>query len=272
MTPAATVLAALSWDPELRGALIVITAVSILMGSVYLLLMTNMGSRLGLLLALAGVTGWMAVMGWVWVGYGIGMKGHPPTWQVKEVVTGEDAAALSTVSAVSEGFPAGWRPLEPGDPVLGEAQASADHVLAPPTGAGGEGGAAPSRFEPVFGSLQDYTLVAAYQKGGEDYYLPGGYLERSEGFLKGWFHKPNYSVVEVRPVLREPDLGGAPASPTPDPSAEPTFVIMERDLGNLRFPSFVFALANTVLFAVFALMLHERDRAVMAARAQPAPA
>lgn len=275
MSSAVGLLAALTWDPELRGALIVVTSVAILCGSVYLLLMTNTGSRLGFLLALAGLTGWMAVMGWVWVGYGIGMKGHPPTWHVEEVVTGDDVAALATVGAVNEDFPNGWRRLELGDPTLGEAQASADHVLAPQTGSGGhgeEGPSEPAPFEPVFDSLEDYTLVAGYQKGGEDYYIPGGYLERSDGFLKGWFHKPNYAVIEVKPVIDEPDLGGAPAPPTADPSAEPTYVVMLRDLGNVRFPSFVFALANTILFGVFAYMLHQRDKAIMAAKAQPAPA
>ena len=272
MSSAATLLlAALTWDPELRGALIVVVAVSILCGSVYLLLMTNTGSRLGFLLSMAGLVGWMAVMGWVWVGYGIGLKGHPPSWHVQEVVTGDEVAELATVGAINDDFPNGWKRLELGDPILGEAQASADHVLIPQTGGGGHGEAGapePSRFEPVFEELDDYTLVTAYRKGGEDFYIPGGYLERSQGFMKGWFHKPHYAVIEVKPVIAEPDLGGAPAAPTADVSEDSTYVIMLRDLGNVRFPSFVFAVANTILFGVFAYMLHERDKRVMAARAQ----
>lgn len=273
-TAALSLFAALTWDPELRGALIVVTAVAILMGSVYLLLMTNTGPRLGFLLAMGGLTGWLMVMGWVWVGYGIGMKGHPPTWDVKEVVTGDDPAALTTVDRVRDGFPKGWSELKAGDPVLGEAQASADHVLAPAAGGhGAEGGAAPNRFGPVFKDLSDYTLVAAFRTGGEDYYVPGGYLERSDGFLKGWFHKPHYAVVEVRPVVDQPvEEGAAPPTPKADLSAEPTYVILERNLGNVRFPSFLFALMNTVLFGVFALMLHDRDKSLMTARAQPATA
>ena len=65
----AQLLAALAWDPQIRGALIVVTAFVILPGSVYLLLATNTGAKLGFLLAAAGFFGWMAVMGWVmdWV-------------------------------------------------------------------------------------------------------------------------------------------------------------------------------------------------------------
>ena len=41
------VLAALSWNPQIKGALIVLTAVLILCGSVYLILSTNTGAAAG---------------------------------------------------------------------------------------------------------------------------------------------------------------------------------------------------------------------------------
>ena len=53
---AAQVLAAVSWDPQLRGALILLIGVVILPGSVLLLLSTNLGMRLGILMA-AAITG-----------------------------------------------------------------------------------------------------------------------------------------------------------------------------------------------------------------------
>ena len=82
-------LAAIEWDPHIRGALIVITATLILAGSVYLLLATNMGARLGLLLAVTGLTGWIFLMGIIWTVYGIGLKGRTPEWVAKEVITGD---------------------------------------------------------------------------------------------------------------------------------------------------------------------------------------
>ena len=47
----ARVILAISWEPELRGLLIVIIAVGMLCGSIYLILATNLGARLGFLVA-----------------------------------------------------------------------------------------------------------------------------------------------------------------------------------------------------------------------------
>ena len=44
-------IAGLAWDPEIRGFLAVLTGIVVLMGSVWLILSTNSGTRLGTLLA-----------------------------------------------------------------------------------------------------------------------------------------------------------------------------------------------------------------------------
>ncbi len=44
--------AGISWDPGIRGILTVAVGVAVLMGSVYLILATNTGARLGMLIAL----------------------------------------------------------------------------------------------------------------------------------------------------------------------------------------------------------------------------
>ena len=51
------IIAGLGWDPAIRGILSVLTGVVVLMGSVWLLLATNTGARLGMLLSLAGLAG-----------------------------------------------------------------------------------------------------------------------------------------------------------------------------------------------------------------------
>lgn len=78
-----------AWDPGFRGVLTVAVAVTILCGSVFLLLATNTGNRLGFLLALTGFCGWMTVMGTIWSLYGIGPKGPAPTWKVVDTVRSE---------------------------------------------------------------------------------------------------------------------------------------------------------------------------------------
>ena len=265
------VLAAFAWDPQVRGFVIVLTSVVILIGSVYLLLATNVGAKLGFLLAFAGLTGWCAVMGWIWVVYGIGIKGHEPHWVPQEIVTGD----LRTASALkpTKTFPQEWRKLEEGDPILGDATATADRVLVAQTGGGGHGGEAAGggdelNVPPPFEKSSEYVLVGGYAVGGEDYFLPGGGLERSSGFFQGWLHQPHYAVIQVRPALPVvDDPNAAPQEPQPDPSKPVMSVVMLRDLGNLRQPSAFFGFAFTLLFAVTCLALHRREQAVMAARA-----
>jgi len=79
------VIAGLGWDPEIRGLLTVALSMAILAGSVWLLLVTNTGTRLGSLIALAGFWGWMFVMGIFWWIYGIGWAGSLPSWEVQDV-------------------------------------------------------------------------------------------------------------------------------------------------------------------------------------------
>ena len=73
-------LLAIGWEPELRGLLTVIIGVVVLMGSIYMIMATNMGSRLSFLVTLTGLMGWMALMGATWWIYGIGLKGPEPSW------------------------------------------------------------------------------------------------------------------------------------------------------------------------------------------------
>ena len=281
-------LAALSWDPQIRGALIVVTAFVILPGSVFLLLSTNVGAKLGFLLAAAGLTGWMAVMGWVWVVYGIGIKGDPPTWHVQEVVTGP--LAERGASEAAQSLPKGWDKLKAGDAIFGDATAAADKVLVPDTSTPAHGEtAAPTTFAPVFDEPTDYTLVAGYATGGENYWIPGGGLASDshignpgtnpfakivDRLERGPFHAPHYAVIQVAPVLKvEVPEGEAPPKPQPDPDQEITSVVMVRDLGNLRFPSLMVAISMSIVFGIIANALHRRDKEIMAARrAAPATA
>lgn len=255
-----TALAALTWDPQIRGASIALVGIFILMGSVYLLLATNMGAKLGALLAIAGLTGWMGTMGAVWMVFGIGLKGHEPAWVVRDVVTGE--AAQST-EEVMESFPDdGWERLTTGDAQLADAVASADRALAPSAG-GEEGGHANAgigekpveEFESPFGSTSDYVLLDGFAKGGENYFFT----------LR---HRPHYTVVRVKPSFFETTPPGIRAQP--DFSGPTTTVVMIRDLGSLRFPPFMFMITSFTIFGVACYSLHQRDKEIMAAKAAAA--
>jgi hypothetical protein len=88
----------ISWEPEIRGLLTVVLAFAILGGSVWLMLVTNTGTRLGSLIALAGFWGWMFVMGIFWWIYGIGWVGSSPAWEVQDVFADEPGAETAGIS------------------------------------------------------------------------------------------------------------------------------------------------------------------------------
>lgn len=264
-------LAALSWDPQIRGFLIFLASVVILPGSVYLLLATNVGARLGFMLAVAGIAGWCAVMGVVWAVFGIGLRGEEPHWEIEELFTG--SAEVATVEAM-EGFPNsnGWTPLAPGDKELADAQAAADKVLGPDAatgggsahGGGGDEGLTPEerlRFPSPFKEPSDYVVVGGFRKGGDNELFTIG---RHKFFFR---HSPHYAVVQVQPVVETVvPKGGVPPRPQPDLTAPITSVVMLRNLGNLRQTPALFALCSFLVFAVTCWSLHERDKEVMRAR------
>ncbi len=96
-------IAGLGWDPEIRGFMAVFAGVVVLMGSVWLLLVVNTGTRLGSLVALAGLFGWMVIMAVIWWIYGIGWIGGSPTWQLREINVGDlDAAALDAATTLPD--------------------------------------------------------------------------------------------------------------------------------------------------------------------------
>lgn len=84
-------LGGIAWDPHIRGVLTVLAGVAILMGSIYLILYTNIGSRLGFLLALGSFFGWMTILGFTWWinPPAIGPRGDLPVWEPVEVVVGD---------------------------------------------------------------------------------------------------------------------------------------------------------------------------------------
>jgi hypothetical protein len=135
--------------------------------------------------------------------------------------------------------------------------------------------------QPVFEGPEEYTLIGGFAKGGENYWIPGGGLasETSRGnngsnpiaklverLKRGPFHAPHYAVVQAAPVIAQPTITGAPPAPAADPSKPVVSVVMVRDLGSLRYPSFLIAVSMTIVFALVVNALHRRDKEIMAAK------
>ncbi|MCI3949807.1 MAG: hypothetical protein K0R11_1741 [Acidimicrobiales bacterium] len=239
----------ISWDPTIRGYLVVATGVAVLCGSVYLLLATNTGNRLGFLIAAAGLAGWMTIMGLVWWLYGIGWVGEDATWQVREVVVSEQPEDTSGAATEEARDLSDWEDLPEGG---GDAAAAADEALT-----GEESTLA------TFESTQDYTLIAAKETGGKD---PDSLLSELPGP-----HPHHFAVVQVRPVVDvEVPFGETPPAPEADPDAQVFTVVMERDLGTKRLVPAAFTIVSAIFFGVTANVLHRRDKAATEARARAA--
>ena len=96
-------LIAIAWEPGIRGVVSVLAMVVVLIGGSYLVVGTNLGARLGFLIILSALFGWMTLMGAVWWTYGIGLKGPEPSWKPADPVTIIRDAGLLTSAGILDG-------------------------------------------------------------------------------------------------------------------------------------------------------------------------
>ena len=99
MLATVNLFAGLAWNPGVRGILTVAVAVAVLMGSVYILLATNTGVRLGMLLALTGLFGWLVILTFFWwlSPPAIGPRGNNGTWKPVEIVVNDGSVPKTEV-------------------------------------------------------------------------------------------------------------------------------------------------------------------------------
>lgn len=265
-------LLAIGWEPELRGILITIIAFTVFCGSTYFVLSTNLGARLGFLVAFAALAGWIFLMGATWWSYGKGLLGPDASWapvsgrtvlQTTDALNGSGALSdpivvdsnadpTTTAAAVGDQFVAdGWEKLGSSLPSYQQAGAAAGTLLEE------SGAMANGEFE----------VVNVYNKGGE----------RSPQLFNGtfdflaFFHKPHYAVVEVAPLVKQRDEPGrAPAKPEIDTTRPHQYVYMIRDLGAKRKPAGFITVGALAVFLMLCYLLHTRDRRVLANRTAPA--
>ncbi|MFP5256149.1 MAG: hypothetical protein ACLGI8_09905 [Acidimicrobiia bacterium] len=282
-------LAGIAWDPELRGILATAVGVVVLMGSVHLLLATNVGNRLGFLVAAAAFFGWMTIMGGVWWAYGtIGMLGQAPSWDVVEVLyPGTDASGIDEVQALStdqlppaeelndmdpadleairddlEATTGGWMLLPESNRAFGEAKATVDeHFIEHPVEA----------LE--IDGPEDYISTYSFERGGKTR-LPDdpSRLDRLWKKFKNTFleptHPTRYAVIQVHPVIpQEAEPGQPPPTPEPDPNEPTVSVVLQRDLGQVRLPGAMLTIFSGIIFALLCVQLHRRDQRVAEVRA-----
>lgn len=272
----AAALGIVSWDPVLTGYLAVFAAVGMLCGSVYLLLATNLGARLGFLVAWTGLWGWILLMAIVWWVFGIGWIGTGPVWDVTHVTTNPATVPVEQVQLLAAFGPTDTPPSDWQVTINPDAQSAADgHIVCSAID--------PRRLEPanscLFTAATDYHTYRVLTRGGGRYRalgIPDNAV--TQYFLPSRTHV-NYAVVQLQPFAPtaqvDPNLldeAGDVILPVSqiDPSAPVYSVVMVRNMGNVRLRPALLALFSLLLFGLGCYHLHRRDQAIWAVRAAAA--
>ena len=231
---------------KLRGYFIVVFAVGLFCGSIYLLLATNVGARLGFLIAFASLTGFLMILGFIWFTNLTplnALHGDPPHWVVREVVDNPASAKTEKAHTIEKDG------AQVGSAGQGEIKATVDAELT----------AAEGKFQ-KYQNAADYVVVGAHELGG------GG-----EAFFR---HRPLYAMMSVQAAKQVETLpGAAPPVPAADPSKPVNYVILERNLGSMRVPPLVMSSAFGILFLLSIYVMHNMERAEQRAKAalEPTP-
>lgn len=300
-------LASLTWNPGIRGILAAAVAITVLCGSVLILLITNNGPRLGFHLAATALTGWLTLMFFFWVVFGIGYKGPAPSWKVVEVSTDTPNALhqfgrnvpqpadlpsptsyLTSDQLVAQAFKGQTKTPTLGDVVAADPKVAADlkpklngwRLVSTSNPVSGDAGATASGYLTTTGfagnklTSDQFILGTIYDRGGKpqrsDDSMLGRVAYRAEK-LGMWFladNPPHYAVVQARLTIPQVSYSGQPPpTPVPDPNQPVINILMERNLGATRLPGTGGMILAGTVFAILAYQLHRRDKAAMAARA-----
>jgi hypothetical protein len=249
------------WYPTILGILVVVFAIALFCGSIYLLLATNMGARLGFLVAFTCLMGFMVLLTSLWITTASPLntlKGRIPGWDPQEVVRDIANAKTPEVRDIQT------KGHEVNAIESANVKAAADENLIAVQALPGEAQVTQQAFA-RFQAVTEYKVLHTYEIGGShpnplDFELT---------------HTPLFAVVEFCKVVDTSEttpFGTAPPPPrcTSDPK-DRGFLVLQRDLGSLRVPPIVAWISSVLLFCLGLLALHWREKDERAAK-RPAAA
>lgn len=236
------------WYPTILGILVVVAGIALFCGSIYLLLGTNLGARLGFLVAATGLAGFMVILSSLWVTTSSPLntvKGREPAWEAQQYVSNLADANNPDLRNVSR--------KDKVDTIeAANVKAAVDERLVTIQPTAVEKPTAEDNKFAKFDEVTEYKTVNTYEVGGSD-----------PEFLDFQItHQPLFAVVEVCAVKAvETPFGVPPPEPECDPTSDKNgFLILERDLGQLRLPPILAFICSSVLFGLGLLSLHWRER------------
>jgi hypothetical protein len=240
------------WNPTIIGVLTVLSAIGLFCGSAYLLLGTNLGARLGFLVAAAGLTAFLVLLTTLWWSSGNSgidpPHGSSPAWTAIELTRGPEASKIDTVRSI----------VDNGEPLTAEQltnlKPARDAPLVPAAVvAGQEPKPQPLATLGITAStdyLADFEGFQSYQIGG--------------GTKNLFWHNPRYAAVQIC-IAKKDATGNTVTPPTCDPLQSKQYVVLSYDFGSLRQPVVAYWFAAVILFGLSLLGLHwyetdERNR------------
>lgn len=228
------------WNPTLLGWAVFASAVVLFLGSIYLLLGTNVGARLGFLLTGAGLSGLMVLMTLMWVttAYPLNtLRGTLAGWT--PIAISAEGSGEVDVAALANAHTDGANLWDVNRAEFANIKAVADTALVIPAA---EGGVTPTPTEfQLAGGFQssDAFIVANIYEVVEDQPL--------------FFKDRRYALIEFCSVTDGTPAVGETAA-TCDENVR--FLAVEYDYGSLRVPPLITLGASLVAFVLFLLALH----------------
>ena len=255
-TLAAELLHKTLWYPTILGILVVLFAVALFCGSIYVLLATNLGARLGFLVAFTALTGFMVILTLLWITTASPLntlRGRVPEWEVLEVVTTPADAKTAEIRKVEE------EGRVVGKTKAADVKAAVDEALVTK-----EEIPAEEPLEADANKVARFAEVTEYKVLEKRTFELGGSNPNPLDFELT--HEPLFAVAEFCELAPlDPDEFPFGVAPPKDPPCDEDselngFIVLERDLGSVRVPPMVAFGASTLLFIVGLLALHWRER------------
>ena len=250
------------WYPVILGVLVVVAGIVLFVGSIYVLLGTNLGARLGFLVTFTALAGFMCILTLLWCTTASPLntlKGRIPQWKVVEVVKSPEKAKTTAVHGIKQ--KKNVAEATEASNVKAAVDAALVTKVSTPTV---EYTPNDNRFA-KFQDVTKYEVLQTWEIGGS-----------SPKFWKGQFtHTPEYAVVqfcEVTDTSQSQPFGLPPLPPecSTAQGAQTGYVVLTRDLGSLRVPPIVAFFISLILFGLGLLALHWREKDEMAAEAAKA--
>jgi hypothetical protein len=261
------------WYPTILGVLVVVAAVALFMGTIYILLATNMGARLGFLVAVGGLAGLMVLLSLLWLTNPSPvntLKGRIPAYKAVEAIQAGDVARskIPEVQTINE------KGHQVNQQDLANVKAAVDtNLIINKDLLTGENLAGSNGKFAIYEDATKYIVTKNQETGGGEIFSQ---FKTSTGGGFPWvhvsLHTPKYVVVTLcntDPALSATEVPFGDKPPVPKcANTQRQILVLERDLGSLRVPPFVVFIASSILLALTLLAMHWRERDMQEAAAR----